>query len=230
MLSVYSIILDNNQEYGFLDMMEAHKVMLVCMKKDVNFYYMERFMKDGSKAHQSFLRNMSKTDYFKRLADQEEVPLEQRWKQSYEEKRVNMQEKKVIVKEMITAELEPIRDATEDKPVVQPEVVEDVVEKPKKEKKTKVQPEVVEDVVEVVEKPKKEKKTKVQTEVVEDVVDVVEKPKKEKKAKVQTEVEDVEVVEKKQGCTFVLTRGERRGQPCQKPCVGEKDTCRVHDK
>ena len=281
MISMFTLTLTNEKHYWFDNMKEAHDAMWTCMRKDVQFSYMERFIRVGSKAHTSFLTKVSKHDFFKKLEEKEDVPFETRLAiaQKSREDDLNQSseiitEKKLIVKE-INNQPDILDQETEKKASVVEEAIvekEAVVSEPKKEKKKKetvVEEETVVESKVSEPKPKKEKKKKEtikdsvveegkKEEVVEEEASVENKvsepkPKKEKKKKeavVESVVEEVveeasvesKVSEPKpkkekknkdenvQLCSYILSRGDRRGQECQKQCVSGKDKCKLHDK
>lgn len=205
MISMFTLTLtlENEKQFWFDNMKEAHEAMWTCMRKDVQFYYMERFIREGSKAHTSFINKVSKYDFFKKLEEKEDVPFETRLaaaKKSLEDD-LNQSSEIITEKKLIVKEINN-----------QPDILDKEIEK-------KAVMEEESDVSEP--KTKKEKKKDVVVEETSVESDVPEpKPKKEKKKK----EDDVQL------CYYILSRGDRRGQECQKQCVSGKDKCKLHDK
>ena len=250
MLSVYTITMDTNEHFAFFDKEEAYKAMRTCMDKDVNFYYMERYLVEGGRHHLVISGEKYKTKrdtFFNSIHEKPDSTVEERVVESLDMDASISKEKKVIVKETASPDIESDQklyqaEKEAEKPKQKKDAgVEAVSEKPKRKKDAADVEAVAEkpkrkkdaaDVEAVAEKPKRKKDVEDVEAVVEkpkrkkDVEDVAEKPKRKKDVSEQAEA----VAEEKKTCVYVFSRGDRKGESCDKQRVAGKDVCRVHDK
>jgi len=243
MTSIYTLTMDTNEHYAFLDKEEAYKAMRICMNQDVHFYYMERYLREGGRHHlviSGEKYQKTRDEFFSKMASQPELSLEERMVTTVHNDDTDLDRNPKKEKKVIVAEKTDIEEGGS----VRPQRVDE--EKPNKDKKKKVeeavQPMVEEEAVQPrveEEKPKKDKKKKAEEAVVEEeaVQPRVEeeKPKKDKKKKAEEAVVEEEKPKKKKVedtalCIYVFTRGERRGQECGKTCVSGTDVCKLHNK